>query len=521
MPRASSVELKVRPARLCGSWVRLSATDASRRRSASASLSCSRATIPPRPSTRQGPADRREPGPRRPPRRARRRPPPLALHPGQVGRPHERRGAPRSPVVPGSARARANQAAALGHRAMHPPEPVERRRQPQRASASPRSSSQPSAARRLPRSASRRSSHAGLLSTLVLHCGSSARARKCAAWASRTAGSSPLAARRSERTRGSSPASGSAARHPALPPAAEALVREPSDGTVEDGPDRLRRPRLGRLQREAAGEDGEPPEEGLLLGASRSWLQAIASRIVCSRAGTSRAPPVRSEQALLQAGPAAPRRQVRHPGGGQLDRQGSPSSRRTISATAGALRRSSAKSARAAWARSTKSRTASDSASSAGRQRAVSAGAEAARRRPARPTGARLAAGNQHVSPGQRQEGGHEGRGLPRPARSCPAPGAARGPPGARGQPLARGGRPPRGRRAPQPSPGDEAGTRDRRRAAPRPRRRRTRYPSPAAARPAPAGSFRCRRGRQGHEAHVGTAQESDTAATRSPGRSG
>ena len=49
---------------------------------------------------------------------------------------------------------------------------------------------------------------------------------------------------------------------------------------------------LGGLHGEATNEDGEPVEEDCSSAGSRPWLHAMASRIVCCRAGRSRPPPV-------------------------------------------------------------------------------------------------------------------------------------------------------------------------------------------------------------------------------------
>ena len=83
--------------------------------------------------------------------------------------------------------------------------------------------------------------------------------------------------------------------------------------------------RLGRLQGAAADEDGQPPEERLLRRASsRSWLQAMASRIVRRRAGRSRAPPTSSGSRRASRASSAARRQQADPRRRQLDGQRQP-----------------------------------------------------------------------------------------------------------------------------------------------------------------------------------------------------
>ena len=94
---------------------------------------------------------------------------------------------------------------------------------------------------------------------------------------------------------------------------------------------------LRRLQREAAGEDGEAAEEGLLVGGQevvapgdRVAHGALARGAVARPAGQQR-------QAVVQAGQEGRRRQRRMRAAASSIASGRPSSRRQIAATAAAL----------------------------------------------------------------------------------------------------------------------------------------------------------------------------------------
>ena len=91
---------------------------------------------------------------------------------------------------------------------------------------------------------------------------------------------------------------------------------------------------LGGFQREASGEDGQAAEELCSSGESRSWLQSIAPRSVCCRAGRSRAPPVRScSRCSSRASIAAGVSSLTRAAASSIAR-GRPSSRMQISAVA-------------------------------------------------------------------------------------------------------------------------------------------------------------------------------------------
>jgi len=135
---------------------------------------------------------------------------------------------------------------------------------------------------------------------------------------------------------------------------------------------------------------------------SRSWLQAMAPRSVCWRAGRSRAPPVssgsrRSRRASIAWGDSSRTRAA-----ASSIASGSPSSRWQISATAGPLSSVRTKSGVIAAARSTKRATAAnrDSASAAGGccRSGRASGGTGRSCSPLSPSGARLVAST--VSPG-------------------------------------------------------------------------------------------------------------------------
>ncbi len=90
----------------------------------------------------------------------------------------------------------------------------------------------------------------------------------------------------------------------------------------------------------------------------RSWLQAMASRIVCRRAGTSRGPPVKSSSRCSSPASSAVGGSIRLRAAASSMASGSPSSRWQICATAAASSSVSVKSSRAARARATNRRTA-------------------------------------------------------------------------------------------------------------------------------------------------------------------
>ena len=101
-------------------------------------------------------------------------------------------------------------------------------------------------------------------------------------------------------------------------------------------------------------------------GSSRSWLQSIAPRSVRWRSGRSRPPPApRSSRSPRRCAIAAGESSRIRAAASSMA-SGSPSRRRTISATAAPFAGVSMKSGRTAIARSTNSRTASDSMSVAG-----------------------------------------------------------------------------------------------------------------------------------------------------------
>ena len=131
-------------------------------------------------------------------------------------------------------------------------------------------------------------------------------------------------------------------------------------GTVRVRPDTLtletRNPFRG-IERETANEDGEAAKQHCSAGERRSSLQAMASRIVCSCGGRSRAPPVKQQQAIVRRARSAPGdrngiwpRPARWP-------SGSPSRRTQISATSARVRSVIAKAGLAAPARWMKSVT--------------------------------------------------------------------------------------------------------------------------------------------------------------------
>ena len=174
----------------------------------------------------------------------------------------------------------------------------------------------PSAARRLSCSASSRSSHGAVGRGLRAARGSacSASARHQAAWrradgAVLAAGRQPLQRELADRLQ-----------HPEARLAGPARSLRPQQALVDQRRDAVEdveaeaRPRaaadrLGRLQREAAGEDGQPAEERLLVGGragrgSRRWRRASSA---AGRAGRA-APPVSSGRRSLQPGQQRRRR---------------------------------------------------------------------------------------------------------------------------------------------------------------------------------------------------------------------
>ena len=156
------------------------------------------------------------------------------------------------------------------------------------------------------------------------------------------------------RTRGPSPASGSGISRP-VPPRAAAGSCPPARRSPRRAPRRDRPARPPRPRRPpACSRRRRPPAGGRAIcssGVSRSWLQAMVSRIVCCRAGRSRPPPV-------SRGNRFSSRASSTDGGATLMRaaassiaSGRPSRRRQISATVGAfsaVRTKSSLSARAA-----------------------------------------------------------------------------------------------------------------------------------------------------------------------------
>ena len=141
----------------------------------------------------------------------------------------------------------------------------------------------------------------------------------------------------------------------------------------------------------------------------------MASRIVCCRAGRSRAPPVSSgRRRSSRASSAAGGRTLTRAAASSIA-SGSPSSRRQIAATAGAFSGVRAKSGRTACARSTNSRTAADAATSstavARPSSASASGGTACSRSPETRSRTRLVTST--FSPGQAAEQvGHERRRL-------------------------------------------------------------------------------------------------------------
>ena len=146
-------------------------------------------------------------------------------------------------------------------------------------------------------------------------------------------------------------------RRPVLRPGAR-VVRDERCDTVEDVTT-VGRNRLGRLQREAADEDGEPAEQRLLRG--REQVVAPGDRVAhrpLPGSGRSRAAAGQQRQPPLQPGQERRRRQkalIR--AAASSIASGSPSSRRQIAATAAAFSRSGRSRAGTARARSTNSRT--------------------------------------------------------------------------------------------------------------------------------------------------------------------
>ncbi len=131
-----------------------------------------------------------------------------------------------------------------------------------------------------------------------------------------------------------------------------------------------------RLQREAAGEDRQPPEQRL-VGLGRAGRGSRRSRRASSAAGPARRGdrPSAAASAVVKPGQQRPRRQEGAPRGGQLDRQGQPVQPvADLAATAAAFSAVRAKSSRAARARSTKRRTAGVSPSSPRGGRRASSG---------------------------------------------------------------------------------------------------------------------------------------------------
>ena len=216
----------------------------------------------------------------------------------------------------------------------------------------------------------------------------------------------------------------------------QALVDQRGDA-VEDVDAQVaaphRRDGLGGLQRAAADEDGQPPEQGLLVRraagrGSRRWRRASSAAAPAGRAR----PPVSSGSRSLQPGQQRRRRQHLDPRRRQLDRQRQP-------VQPGADRRHRRRRSRSVEREvglrppapaATKSATAADGASvrgagSPGPGRAAPAAAPGTRCSPRR----RAAAPGWWPAPCSRGAGGeqvgHERRRRRRPARSCPAPAAA------------------------------------------------------------------------------------------------
>ena len=273
----------------------------------------------------------------------------------------------------------------------------------------------------------------GLLAVRAARLGRSASARKWSTWRSRRPWPrrSPPAA--PARTRGSSPASRSAARRPSRSAWRSRLL-----STSDARPSSTSMPevaigvadRLGRLQRAAADEHRQPPEQRLLAG-RRAGRSSRRSRRAASAGGPAgRARRRSAAAAVAPAAPAAPA------GESSLIRaaassiaSGRPSSRRQISATAGAFSSVTAKSGLIAAARSTNSATAAYCDSALERRqslrgRAAPAAAPRYSCSPRSCSGARLVTSTLRPRAG-RQQLGHDRRGRAGPARSCRAPAAA------------------------------------------------------------------------------------------------
>ena len=206
---------------------------------------------------------------------------------------------------------------------------------------------------------------------------------------------------------------------------------------IEDGHrPRRRRPRaadrLGRLQRAAAHEDGQPAEQRLLgrrpAGrSSRRWRRAGSAG---ARAGRARRRSAAAARRSRRASSAS-RREHLMPRRRQLDRQRQPVQPRGRSRPRPARSRRSARSpARTAGARSHEQAHGRRTASQAsGRRRAArsgsASGGTAYSCSPRRCSAARLVTSTSAA--GGRQQLGDEPARPRAPARSCPAPAAAAG----------------------------------------------------------------------------------------------
>ena len=244
--------------------------------------------------------------------------------------------------------------------------------------------------------------------------------------------------------------------------------------------------RLGRLQGEAAGEDGQAAQQRLLRLGEQVVAPVDGARSVCWRGSAVRPPPVSSRKRSSRRAAICSTREHAHARGRQLERQ-----RDAVQAGAdlGRRRARSARSARtpgsAARARSTNRRTASDSrdgAATDGDSARSGTASDGTRQVDLARRCQRLAAGGQDAQPGRPAAAPRRARRRPRPgARSCPAPAAAARCAGARRASSASG-RPGCSR---TPSDGGD-GLRHQRRgrpagpAPPARRRRRTRRARPA-----------------------------------------
>ena len=234
------------------------------------------------------------------------------------------------------------------------PELASRSQQAENSEAFPLSKNQATAARRLGTSASRRASHRDWFSPQISSPAASASARYQAACRSPDR---PLPRRlppaAPARTRAPSPASGTVARprYRLLGAASCCRPERRRRSTREPAPLQSGY-RLGRLQREATGEDGQAARDAPAPRASsRSWLQAMASRIVCCRCGRSRPPPVSSGSRWSSRASSADGERTLTRAAASSMASGRPSRRRQIAATAWAFCSVTAKSGLTACAR--------------------------------------------------------------------------------------------------------------------------------------------------------------------------